>query len=207
MESTMRKSVLGGEVKEENKAEDKGCEEDDALQVGNGKGDHGYDSLKPSSVDQKKLSKREQVSSSSAEPDSMAPSSTEKEQDDHQLELAKAEMGEVIEENQRLRMRLDRILKDYRNLQMQYQDVVQQEAAKKPTSPVQDTEEESAELISLSLGMSSSDPFIKKDGSCKISRKEKLDEKLEKQGSLDLGLDCKFEVPPVEPSPIGSSRD
>ncbi|KAL2515887.1 putative WRKY transcription factor 72 [Forsythia ovata] len=204
MESTMRKSVLGGEVKEENNAEDKGCEKDDVLQVGNGKGDHGYDSLKPSSVDQKNLSKKEQVSSSSAEPDTMAPSSTKKELDDHQLELAKAEMGEVIEENQRLRMHLDRILKDYRNLQMQYQDVVQQEAAKKSTSPVQDTEEESAELISLSLGMSSSDPYIKKDGSCKISRKEKLDEKLEKQGSLDLGLDCKFEVPPVEPSPIGS---
>ncbi|KAL2548333.1 putative WRKY transcription factor 61 [Forsythia ovata] len=132
---------FGGEVKEENK----GCEEDDVLQVGNGKGDHGYDSLKPSSVDQKNLSKK--VSSSSAEPDSMAPSSTKKEQDDHQLELVKAEMGEVNEENQRLKMRLDRILKDYRTLQMQYQDVVQQETVKKSTGSVQDTEEESAELL------------------------------------------------------------
>ncbi|XP_022885223.1 probable WRKY transcription factor 72 isoform X3 [Olea europaea var. sylvestris] len=144
------------------------------------------------------------IKRSSAEPDSMASSSAKKDQDDHQLDLAKAEMGEVIEENQRLRMYLDQILKDYRTLQLQYQDVVQQEAAKKSTSPIRDSEEESAELISLSLGMSSSDQFIKKDGSCKISRKEKVDEKSEKQGSLDLGLDCKFEVPPVKPSPIGS---
>ncbi|XP_022844963.1 probable WRKY transcription factor 72 isoform X2 [Olea europaea var. sylvestris] len=155
----MRKSVTGGKVKEENKAEtsseDKGCKEDVL-------------------------------------------------QDDHQLELAKAEIGEVIGENQRLRMCLDRILKDYRNLQMQYQDVVRQDAAKKSTSSVQDTEEESAELISLSLGMSSSDHFAKRDGFSKMSKKEKVGEKLEKQGILDLGMDCKLEVPPVEPSPVVS---
>ncbi|CAI9757520.1 unnamed protein product [Fraxinus pennsylvanica] len=208
----MRKLVSGGEINEENKAQtsskDKGCEEDAVLQVGNGKGDHGHDSLKPS-FDQKNLSKQGPILTkiSSAEiTDSMASSSAKKEQDDHQLELAKVEIREVIAENQRLRMCLDRILKDYRTLQMQYQDVVEQEAAKKSTSPVQDTEEESAELISLSLGMSSSDHFAKKDGFSKMSKKEKIDEKLKKQGILDLGLDCKFKVPPVEPSPVGSQE-
>ena len=44
-----------------------------------------------------------------------------------ELEVAKAEMGEVMEENQRLKTCLNRILNDYRALQMQFHNIVEQE--------------------------------------------------------------------------------
>ncbi|KAL1541603.1 DNA binding domain [Salvia divinorum] len=119
--------------------------------------------------------------------ESRSSSSAKKEQLDDQLGSAKAEMDEVMEENKRLKTDLDRILKDYRTLQMQYRDV---EAAKSPHQSYHDLTAAPAdhELIDLSLAMSSSD---RKGETSKIRD--------DKQG-LSLGLDCKFDLP--EKSPV-----
>lgn len=110
---------------------------------------------------------------------------------DDQLESARAEMGEARDENQRLKIYLDRIVKDYRTLQMKFHDITdQQEETKKSTDPVDDHQgSEHHELVSLTLGRISSEP--KRDGkSCKTSSQgENHDKK-----SLSLGLDCTFEA-------------
>ncbi|XP_010256569.1 PREDICTED: probable WRKY transcription factor 72 isoform X2 [Nelumbo nucifera] len=117
-------------------------------------------------------------------------SSTIKKDQEDPLESAKAEMGEVREENERLKMILSRIVKDYQSLQMQFYGIVEQEEAKKSgdTAPV-DQEIEEPELVSLSLGRTASEP--KKDEKNSNSSKSKEDDD---QEGLSLGLDCKFEV-------------
>ncbi|XP_057951889.1 WRKY transcription factor 72A-like [Malania oleifera] len=118
-------------------------------------------------------------------------SSTQKDEDD-QLESARAEMGEVREENQRLKIYLDRIMQDYEALQMQFYDIVQQEAKKsmRTTNTSQEIIEE-PELVSLSLGRMSNDS--------KMNEKSKIygiktEDALQVKEGLALGLDCKYEA-------------
>ena len=116
-------------------------------------------------------------------------------------------MGEVMEENQKLRMHLDRVMKEYRALQMQFHDMVQQEPNKSSSTISTHRETGEPELVSLSLGMSSSDG--KKDDyfSRKTHGKEKVDNDADDKEVLALGLDCKFELPKYqenEPSPTPS---
>ncbi|KAK6920832.1 WRKY domain [Dillenia turbinata] len=112
---------------------------------------------------------------------------------DEKLESTKAEMGEVREENQRLKMHQERIMKDYQKLQMQFYDIVKQEAKGSPPAAHVDNQFEMEEsvLISLSLGRSSSDQS-KKDEKIKNLSKDTKNEEL-KEG-LTLALDCKFEA-------------
>ncbi|CAI9112254.1 OLC1v1012674C1 [Oldenlandia corymbosa var. corymbosa] len=139
---------------------------------------------------------------SSPEYNSKASPSAKKDQDEL-LKSTKAEMGEVIEENQRLKMDLDRVTKLYRALQMQFHEMVQQEPNKSSstvtntttTHPGESSDQE-PELISLSLGRTSSnDGIMKKENN---HGKEKMDidddDDDDKEG-LALGLDCKFELP------------
>ncbi|KAJ4824166.1 hypothetical protein Tsubulata_011896 [Turnera subulata] len=112
---------------------------------------------------------------------------------DDQLESARSEMGEVREENQRLRSNLERIMKDYRNLQKQFHDFVHQEETKKSTITVDDNQtNEEPELVSLSLGRTFSSEF-KRDNEKNKSSSEGKDHEQAKEG-LSLGLDCNFEV-------------
>lgn len=126
-------------------------------------------------------------------------------------------MGEVREENQRLRMYLDQIMKDYQTLQMQFHDIAQQESKRSTntTTTSQPTIEE-PEFVSLSLGRTSSDSKKldekSKTSSCKLGQQDE-----QFKHGLALGLDCKFEVskmklPPPEAlhpiiSPENSSFD
>ncbi|KAF6159958.1 hypothetical protein GIB67_033042 [Kingdonia uniflora] len=135
------------------------------------------------------------------------------------LETTKAEMGEVREENERLKTVLARIVKDYKSLQMHFFDTVQQEEVKKSTdiNTVTSTnareEHEEPEFFSLSLGRSTTSSEPKRD---EKSSKFKGDDDGMKEG-LALGLDCKFEVstnsspnnnePVVIPSPENSSDE
>ena len=110
-----------------------------------------------------------------------------------------------MEENQRLRMYLDRAMKDYRALQMQFNDMVQQEPNKSSSTITTHQETEEPELVSLSLGMSSSDGKKDDHFSSKNHGKEKVDKDGEDDKKvLALGLDCNFELPKDqenEPSP------
>ncbi|KAL9667150.1 hypothetical protein QQ045_001499 [Rhodiola kirilowii] len=113
---------------------------------------------------------------------------------DAQLESTKAEMGEVREENERLRMHLDKMIKDYQALKNQFQAATRRENHKliipstnQTTTVTTDTitsdshreleEEEENDLVLLSLGRTSSIDL-------NIS---KVSQGNEKDG-LDLGL-------------------
>ncbi|XP_073295394.1 WRKY transcription factor 72B-like isoform X2 [Primulina huaijiensis] len=131
-----------------------------------------------------------------------------------QLQLAKPEMDEVMEENQRLRMYLDRILKDYKTLQNQYKEAIDQQEAKKSAnadSIASNDQLEESELVSLSLGRSSSEAT--KDGPRKMLINERIhQEDSEGDKGLALGLECKFEVPKTSsqveyPSPENSLEE
>ncbi|XP_068649381.1 WRKY transcription factor 72A-like [Aristolochia californica] len=112
-------------------------------------------------------------------------------------------MGEVMEENERLKMTLARIVKDYQSLQMQFYDTVKQEQAKKSTeSASNDRDIEEPELVSLSLGTTASGS--KKEDKGGNSSKTKEDEQLKE--ALTLGLDCKFEKSNTGPADAPSNR-
>jgi hypothetical protein len=106
-----------------------------------------------------------------------------------QLKLAEAEMGEIREENERLKMLLARIVKDYQSLQTHYSHILQQEAKSKDTVPSHQAKEEH-ELVSLSLGMTSSEPKKEDKKNNNFSNGQE-EEKL--NGELSLGLDYSFE--------------
>ncbi|CAN6442293.1 unnamed protein product [Victoria cruziana] len=111
-------------------------------------------------------------------------------------------MGEVREENERLKMILSRIVKDYQQLRMQFFDIVQQEDNKKKSSELTATattttsssghDIEESELVSLSLGNNST-AVNKAEDKVGSKSNEKLGDAHPKQG-IDLGLECKFLV-------------
>lgn len=83
-------------------------------------------------------------------------------QEERRLEAARAEMGEVREENERLKSMLSRIVSQYQSLQMHFLDVVkvQEQASsaakaenKLPVAPAPTTDDDGPDdLVSLSLG-------------------------------------------------------
>jgi hypothetical protein len=112
-----------------------------------------------------------------------------------QLKLAEAEMDEVKEENERLKMLLARIGKDYQSLQMQFYDILQQEEAKSNTDTTSNHQaKEEPELVSLSLGMKSTDQAKKHENkNSNIFSNGGQDQDEELNGQLSLRLDCRFE--------------
>ncbi|KAG6686813.1 hypothetical protein I3842_11G039400 [Carya illinoinensis] len=113
---------------------------------------------------------------------------------DDQLQSARAEMGEVREENQRLKKYLDRIMKDYQTLQMQFYDVVQQDGRKATDDSAKNHQEiEEPGFVSLSLGRAPSDTK-KGEKSTTVSSQWKEADEQAKEG-LSLGLmDYKLEL-------------
>ncbi|CAB4264560.1 unnamed protein product [Prunus armeniaca] len=123
-----------------------------------------------------------------------------------ELQSAKAEMGEVKEENERLKLLLSRIVRNYQSLQMHFHGLLQKdEEAKKsmdPSSSARDQsneqDEEADELVSLSLGRSSSTDQPRKDEQMKkishFSKNGKGDDEEGLNGAgLALELGCRFE--------------
>lgn len=209
MDISLHKSVHGEAVKEESKPSESNGDEESCVEeivfheVGAGKRAQDNDGMKPSSPNQKSLNCSKQglsitrMERPSPESESRSSSSAKKEQLD-QLGSTKAEMDEVMEENQRLKMYLDRVLKDYRTLQMQYRDIIQQDHHPKRTDQTYhdhtQLETSDHETIDLSLGIGDARKPAKIDNS----------EARDHKKGLSLGLDCKFDLPeksPVEPSP------
>lgn len=140
-------------------------------------------------------------------------------------------MGEVREENQKLKMYLERIMKEYKKLQMQFYDIVQQEEKMSTTTPTtdqasnknihQETDDDQSELaVSLSLGSFSSNipKRVEEKNTTRSHGKEATDHQqvLNKEDSLSLGLEYKFELaskssategPLSNPSPASSSEE
>nr|WGV38275.1 WRKY [Loropetalum chinense var. rubrum] len=102
-------------------------------------------------------------------------------------------MDKVREENDRLKMMLKQMEKDYQSLQMHFLGVLGQEGSKKSKDSALPAhkEREESELISLSLGRNSSDQ-TKKDEIINSSSSSKAKEEVFKE-ELTLGLDLKFQ--------------
>ncbi|KAK4834198.1 hypothetical protein QYF36_018682 [Acer negundo] len=137
---------------------------------------------------------------------------------ENELESAKSEMGEVREENERLKMMLERIEKDYKSLQLRFFDVFQQSPpSDNNINPCKDHDKDSSspdshgeiimepdELVSLCLGRtsSSSDHHSNKKeekitsninySSSKSSARED-DDHDDHDACLSLALDSKFQ--------------
>ncbi|KAJ0988091.1 hypothetical protein J5N97_006447 [Dioscorea zingiberensis] len=140
------------------------------------------------------VSSEESSMDTSSRPSSNPKDSTTTTQED-QLESTKVEMGEVREENERLKTILTRIVKDYQSLQLHFFEIVQQEQAKKTTESTPGSisnapEVEETELVSLSLGTSLLGHKREEKPS---TSKNKEDHDHQVEQGLTLGLQCKFE--------------
>ncbi|XP_027352452.1 probable WRKY transcription factor 72 [Abrus precatorius] len=104
------------------------------------------------------------------------------------LKDAKTEMGEVKEENERLKMMLERVEKDYHSLQLRFFDILNKEVSKTGVndSSASHDETEEPEFVSLCLGRSPKEP--KKE--VRIGNSNKPKEK-DVEANLTLGLDAK----------------
>ncbi|XP_057969899.1 probable WRKY transcription factor 72 [Malania oleifera] len=136
-----------------------------------------------------------------ASPNHVINSGTTEEEDE--LQIAKAEMGEVTKENERLKTMLQQIEKDYRSLQTRFFDVLKQESKKRTNSAIAHVEidEDEPELVSLRLGRSPSHDEPKKDNdnsmsnnSPKTTSRDNEQQECLKEGLGGLGLDLKFDV-------------
>lgn len=107
--------------------------------------------------------------------------------EDEELESAKAEMGEVKEENERLKKMLDKIENDYRSLQMHFFDILQQDPFPKPADTPEIIEFEQPQT-SLCLGKSPVESRISNEITNR-SAKGSEDPKLKVSDGLTLELD------------------
>ncbi|KAK9090664.1 hypothetical protein Sjap_023841 [Stephania japonica] len=226
MDATSRVSDLGGSVmvKEEKKV-DQSTEDEPKIHgnksVNGSKIRKEVGSSMPTSADLGNIKLMQMAAPRSISPvETKGSSVTRKDQEDQLLESAKVEMGEVREENERLKTVLARIMKEYQSLQTHFFDLVQQEQSNKKSidghevvPPNHNTHQESLleddhqELISLSLGRSSSSlsghlnhqtkfKDEKMINSTSISNNNDNKPVMEdefKEG-LALGLDCKVEA-------------
>lgn len=133
-----------------------------------------------------------------------------------ELESAKAEMGEVREENERLKVLLSRIVKDYQDLRMHFFDVIKKEETNKKSMDTSTTAE-ADELVSLSLGRtlstsSTHDHQPRKDHH-EIMKKNSKDDDNEvmNEAGLALELGCRSFEPAAavdhEPIKVNSSSE
>ena len=114
-------------------------------------------------------------------------------------------MGEVREENQRLRMYLNRMMKDYQNLQMQFFDIVNQEK-KESTNTAQSDQEMTEEPVLVSISLVRTSSYQRKDEN--VIRKG-IEDQQDNEG-LALGLQSNFEVSktgPIDESSIKPSPE
>jgi len=115
-------------------------------------------------------------------------------------------MGVVREENQRLKRSLNKIMSEYRTLEMQFQDVLKQGTKRNKGNDNQEDTLEESDLVSLSLGRVPNNQ--RNDEKIKVCKKLKDDEGFNED--LTLGL-CKSKSGSTtealpNPSPENSSE-
>lgn len=119
-------------------------------------------------------------------------------------------MGEVKEENERLKMMLERVEKDYNTLQLRFFDIVNKEVSNKgltnSSTSHDETNEEEPEFVSLSLGRTPPNEYKKE---ARIEKPKEKEEDMEI--NLSLGLDSKYmlsmELVSDNLSPMNSSEE
>src|ERR1044072_5357518 len=102
-------------------------------------------------------------------------------------------MGEVKQENERLKMMLDRVEKDYNSLQLRFFDILHKEVSNKGVAENSSTshdhdESEEPELVSLYLGRG---PRESKKGAI-VENLNQPREKRDVEVNLSLGLESKY---------------
>ncbi|XP_048433890.1 probable WRKY transcription factor 72 isoform X2 [Pyrus x bretschneideri] len=112
-----------------------------------------------------------------------------------ELDNAKAELGEVMEENARLKMALNHMEKDYHSLQLRFFDILKQQASKKAVNVAgHRIIEEPEELLSLCLGRSPKEPKNDRETTAgsnftKLAQVDDGEENLKANLTLGLGSD------------------
>ncbi|KAI5432016.1 WRKY transcription factor 72A [Lathyrus oleraceus] len=109
------------------------------------------------------------------------------------LKYANTEMGEVKEENERLKTMLSRVEKDYNTLQLRFFDIVNKEVSNKgveESSTSHEENDEEPEFVSLCLGRSPNE--YKKEAAKIDQNSNKPKEKEDMEVNLSLGLDSKY---------------
>ncbi|XP_041013064.1 WRKY transcription factor 72A-like [Juglans microcarpa x Juglans regia] len=163
----------------------------------------------PSSPSRKNLNSVKQVPCAMEKNTKDLLSNSTRKNQEEQLKLAEAEMEEVKGENERLKLLLARIAKDYQTLQMHFFDILQQEKTKyTDTASSNQPREEPEVLVSLTLGIASTDPEeVGKDDkkNSNLSNGRLENEKL--SGELSLGLDCISEPSSTENMRNASSKN
>lgn len=119
-------------------------------------------------------------------------------------------MGQVKEENQKLKHTLSTVLEDYKSLQLHYKDFFQQKEVTKSAEKLDhDQEDDGNELISLSLGTLSRYKY-KNDSPKKVdcfrNSKQATDDENDDQ-DLKLGLGCEFDPTPAKVDFINDKKD
>ncbi|XP_029126622.1 probable WRKY transcription factor 72 [Cajanus cajan] len=124
---------------------------------------------------------------------------------DDKVKSCKTEMGEVKEENERLKMMLEQVEKDYHSFQLRFFDILHKDVSKgvADSSTAYDETEEPHELVSLCLGRSPREP--KKEA--RIGNSNKPQER-DVGTNLTLGLDSKHVLSKVvsDLSPMSSEE-
>ncbi|KAK3406291.1 WRKY transcription factor 72B [Eucalyptus grandis] len=195
MEDAFERSGHGGVdvVKEEKRVDDENSDHHD------GGGQYSREVVLVQEV-KNKMPPKESENSKPSSPNQMI-SSPRRKEDQHQLESARAEMSQVREENQKLKMYLNQIMRDYRTLQMKFFDAVKQEDDNKKSANAtkgscREIDQESDELVSLSLGRATSDSkklsLEDKNKSLAQVKDNTNDHKFEE--GLGFGLDYKLEL-------------
>ncbi|ONI19307.1 hypothetical protein PRUPE_3G270800 [Prunus persica] len=110
-------------------------------------------------------------------------------QEESELENARAEMGEVREENARLKLTLQHMEKDYQSLQCRFLDILRQEASKKATNVDVGVHriEEPNQLLSLCLGRSPREPKNDETNTTNFTKLVQVDHE-DLNANLTLGL-------------------
>ncbi|WOG99547.1 hypothetical protein DCAR_0518900 [Daucus carota subsp. sativus] len=126
--------------------------------------------------------------------------------DDDQLESVKAEMCKVRQENERLKACLDSMTVDYQTLKTKFQNIAHEQVLDQaPKNKFTDPENE-PEFVFLSLGRSSpgqakgDDPYKEKNTSPKkmeTTASPVINLQDKEEGSVKLGLNCKFDQEPA----------
>lgn len=102
-------------------------------------------------------------------------------------------MGEVKEENERLKTMLSRVEKDYNTLQLRFFDIVNKEVSNngvEESSTSHEENDEEPEFVSLCLGRSPNE--YKKEVAKIDQNSNKPKEKEDMEVNLSLGLDSKY---------------